>query len=790
MQEADLEPGDFAMNQGKLELADSPIKSSMKVGEMMTASPVAVSHDTALRDALARMDEHSISSVLIEKSGSTVGILTERDAIRAISGNLPPEVPVDRIMSTSLVTVDINMDIHNAYHKMLVSNIHHLVVVDQSGNSAGILTETNFRKYNGLENFIAFLDVSSAMSHQYVMLERLESPLEVASAMQRDQVDCALIVENLKPVSLVTLRDMVRLYSLQKQLISDVMSTSLVTVSPQTLLIDSARLMHQKGIRHLVVVDESGHLLGMLNERDIFRHMEDEYIVLLQDLIRNQARELSEDRFRTVINQINHRVLIKDPNSVFVSCNESLAKDLGASPDEIVGKTDFDFFPRELAERYREDDQRVIRSGERIEIEEPYIIDGRNRWINTSKSPLRSSSGEITGIVVVLSDITERREAEEQIARRNWALKALSDSNKALVYSESEQELIEGVCRAIASNGVYPLAWIGWKKHDSEQSVTIVASAGVASEYADKLKISWGDSEYGLGPSGTAVRTERIVLENDFDQSESFHPWMARAKAFNLRSSVAIPVAIGGVVSGVLTVYASIANAFSESAIVLFQELVANLAFGIESRRTKKAYDRAMQEQVVQAKKLEKAFEDSLMAISSTLEQRDPYTAGHERNVAELAVKIGKRLGWDERRLQGLYFAGIVHDLGKIQIPVEILTKPGRLTPAEFSLIKIHPETGYNILKNIEFPWPIAEMIRQHHEYLDGSGYPRGLTQGQILDEAKILTVADIFDSMSSARPYRAALGKDKAIEEIRRLSGTRLDPSVVEAFLEIADFS
>ena len=165
---------------------------------------------------------------------------------------------------------------------------------------------------------------------------------------------------------------------------------------------------------------------------------------------------------------------------------------------------------------------------------------------------------------------------------------------------------------------------------------------------------------------------------------------------------------------------------------------------------------------------------------------RDPYTVGHEKSVADIAVRIGRQLGWNEQRLQGLYFAGIVHDLGKIQIPVEILTKPVQLTTAEYALIKTHPETGYEILKNIDFPWPIAEIVRQHHEYLDGSGYPRGLVGSQILDEAKILTVADIFDSMSSARPYRAALGQEVAIAEIRRLSGTRLDPAVVDALLKV----
>ncbi len=492
------------------------------------------------------------------------------------------------------------------------------------------------------------------------------------------------------------------------------------------------------------------------------------------------------EKFRAIFSQISQGVLVKNLESEFLFCNESLARNLGIAAPDIAGKTDFDFFPRALAEHYRADDQRVIHSGERIEIEEPFIAEGRNRWIRTTKAPWRLPSGEIAGVVVVLSDITERKEAEQDLARKSWALKALSDGNKAMIYSDSEQSLVDGVCQAIVADGIYPLAWIGWKEHDAGQTVSIAAAAGPAIGYNEGLQISWGDNSLGHGPSGTAIRTGQIVLENDFDQSAAFHPWIKRAKSFHLGSSVAIPVRIEGNIAGVLTVYASVARTFSQSAIALFEEMASNIGYGIASRRTRNAYEQAITEQVLQAQKLEKALRDALMAISSTLEHRDPYTVGHEKSVADIAVRIGRHLGWDEHRLQGLYFAGIVHDLGKIQIPVEILTKPVKLTAAEYALIKTHPETGYEILKNIDFPWPIAEIVRQHHEYLDGSGYPRGLSGSQILEEARILTVADIFDSMSSARPYRAALGKDVAIDEIRRLSGTRLDSAVVDALLSV----
>lgn len=143
-------------------------------------------------------------------------------------------------------------------------------------------------------------------------------------------------------------------------------------------------------------------------------------------------------------------------------------------------------------------------------------------------------------------------------------------------------------------------------------------------------------------------------------------------------------------------------------------------------------------------------------------------------------------MGLSPDRLEALNLAAIVHDIGKIEVPVEILTKPARLSRAEFALIKHHPEVGYQLLSRIDFPWPIADIIRQHHEYLDGSGYPRGLKGDEILTEARILTVADIVDSISSDRPYRPALGVEAAIEEIIRLKGIRLDPAVVDACLAV----
>lgn len=184
--------------------------------------------------------------------------------------------------------------------------------------------------------------------------------------------------------------------------------------------------------------------------------------------------------------------------------------------------------------------------------------------------------------------------------------------------------------------------------------------------------------------------------------------------------------------------------------------------------------------------RIEQAMNGTAQAIAGMMDQRDPYTAGHERRVGEIAAAIAAEMGLPEDTQKGLRIAGDLHDIGKISVPAEILVKPTRLTPVEFELIKQHPEKGYDILKSIDFPWPVAEIAYQHHERIDGSGYPRGLKGDQILPEARILAVADVLEAMSSHRPYRAGLGIDKALEEIEKNAGRHYDTEVVAACLRL----
>ena len=184
--------------------------------------------------------------------------------------------------------------------------------------------------------------------------------------------------------------------------------------------------------------------------------------------------------------------------------------------------------------------------------------------------------------------------------------------------------------------------------------------------------------------------------------------------------------------------------------------------------------------------KIKTNINGTIHAMAMTVEMRDPYTAGHQRQVANLASAIAEKMGIPREQIDSIHLAGTIHDIGKMQVPTEILNKSGKLTKLEFDMIKTHPQAGYDILKTIEFQWPIAEFVLQHHERMDGSGYPSGLSGNEILIEARILSVADVVDAMVPHRPYRPALGIERAREEITNNRGILYDSDVVNACLSI----
>ena len=388
-------------------------------------------------------------------------------------------------------------------------------------------------------------------------------------------------------------------------------------------------------------------------------------------------------------------------------------------------------------------------------------------------------SHEFQSLRIWVTDLTERKQAQLALERLNRTLRTLSSANQALVHAKSEPELLRDMCQILIDVGGYRMAWIGFAEHDEGKSVRVAAVAGHNEGYVEQAKISWSDNEQGLGPTGTAIRTGQPQVNRNFATDPRMAPWRAEARKRGYASSAALPLKDATGVFGALTVYAGEPEAVGPSELDLFVELAGDLAYGIAALRAGSERDAAV-------RRWYESLEDTIGSIASTIEIRDPYSAGHQRRVATLAVAIGRELGLPEDRIRGIFLAGLIHDIGKINIPAEILSKPGKLTALEMQFIRIHPQAGYDIIKGIEFPWPIAEAILQHHERLDGSGYPRGLGAEAVIVEARILAVADVTEAITAHRPYRPALGLDAALAEIETGKGRLYDLAAVDACIDL----
>jgi PAS domain S-box-containing protein len=386
-----------------------------------------------------------------------------------------------------------------------------------------------------------------------------------------------------------------------------------------------------------------------------------------------------------------------------------------------------------------------------------------------------------TLVIVEFRDITEEQQKEHLLSAQNWALSAFSIAALALGRARSAEGLLQSICEAITRHSVYVLAWVGIAEDGPDKKIRMAASAGSALGYMDGLNLSWSEDKLGgQGPTAVCIRTNTLQIMEDTETFRAFAPWRERARQFGIRSAVSMPLQIEGGWRGALIVYSAHHSAFEAAPVDVFQRLGVQIVHGIEALEQKQLLDAERRHLEETQRHLTDALSASVSAIVTAMEMRDPYTAGHESRVAQIAYAIGKEMGWPEGRLQGLRMAAMVHDIGKISIPTEILTKPARLSTEEWALVKGHPESSYAILKEIPFTWPIADIVRQHHEKLDGSGYPLGLKADAILPEARVLTVADIVEAMAADRPYRAALGLEVALAEIESQAGTLLDAEVV----------
>lgn len=545
----------------------------------------------------------------------------------------------------------------------------------------------------------------------------------------------------------------------------------------EEVILDSGEIFISRSYQ--VFDAENNHVFSVHVMEDITQHQRME-----------EALRESEEKFASIARSAQDAILVMDSEGLITFWNDAASRIFGYSAAEVMGKELHAF----LAPAHFH----------------PAIKEGLPKFAQTGTGPIVGVIRELTALrknseefpvelsvsamklngkwcaVGIMRDISKRKQAEDELKNLNRTLATLSACNMLLVHATDESQLLNDMCRLIVETGGYATAWVGYADHDEKKTIRPVAANGIEISFLASLGLTWADTEEGQNPCGKAIRTGTPQVEQDIEAKANLTAWEKIALQRNYAASISLPLAAEGIAFGAIGIYSSKTGEFSPGEVKLLEELAGDLSFGILSLRNnikrKQAEDAHRQSQ----ESLKKALENTIQAISTTLEMRDPYTAGHQRRVALLAAAIAVEMGLPPDTVEGIRFGGLIHDIGKIRIPAEILSKPGRLTYIEYELIKTHPEAGQEILNEIDFPWPIARMVAEHHERLDGSGYPKGLKVGEISLEAKILAVADVVEAMASHRPYRPGLGIDAALMEIEEKRGTWFDSTAVDTCLKL----
>ncbi len=411
--------------------------------------------------------------------------------------------------------------------------------------------------------------------------------------------------------------------------------------------------------------------------------------------------------------------------------------------------------------------------------------DGKIIDVAISMSPLRNDTGTISGASVIARDVTEEKASRISLQRANHSLVLLDRANYVLVHLKDERALLTDICRLVKETGGYPLVAVAYGDGNAAKSVRWIAHVGEAAGLFDADERADGQVGLERNPAWRAICERRMALINNIAIDVSLGRWREAMLQRSFLAAVGLPLLQpDGTAMGALVVYANATDAFGESAIVDLSVIAENLALGIRTLQMRLAHEQDVIEQKKFADQLGQSLEATIGAVAATIDMRDPYTADHQQRVSHLAPAIASAMGLPPLTITGIRLASTIHDIGKICVPLEILSRPGALTKDEFALVKVHVAAGYDILKNIAFPWPVADIVMQHHERLDGSGYPQNLAADQILPEAKILAVADVVEAMCSHRPYRAARGIDAALDEITKNRGKLYDPQAVDACL------
>jgi PAS domain S-box-containing protein len=449
---------------------------------------------------------------------------------------------------------------------------------------------------------------------------------------------------------------------------------------------------------------------------------------------RKQAEESlrrSEEKYRGIIEGMQEGCFENDLAGNFTFVNDTLCRDMGYSREELIGKNNRRYTDEETAKKIYQIYNRIYKTGEPIRgIElESFRKNGIKGFAELSVSLMRDAEGKPIGFQGIAKDITERKRAEE-------ALRESEDKYKSLVNN------VPDIIFTIDLEGKITFVSQRWKEilgYESAETINMNILNFVQEEDRQRAMES-----IQKGLTGEKITSFQIPIITKSGEKLFFE--------------------------------CSFSRVYKDVAVVGAQGTAVDIT----------GQKQAEEERKQSFERMRKVLGATVHSISQIVEMRDPYTSGHQQRVSDLARSIATEMGLSADRRDFIRTASSIHDIGKISIPSEILIKPTKLTDLEFSLIKTHSQSGYDILKDIEFPWPVANVILQHHERMDGSGYPQGLKGDDILLEARILAIADVVESMASHRPYRPALGIEVALEEIEKNKGNLYDNTVVDACLKL----
>lgn len=494
----------------------------------------------------------------------------------------------------------------------------------------------------------------------------------------------------------------------------------------------------------------------------------------------------SEERFRSVVDNSNNAILIIDDKFCVTYVNEEISRILGFSRKEVLYSDFRNFLDKQTKKNLEE---RFIQRQKGINLPSRYEIcmqrkDGEKCCVEIVSTVITSSSGK-KETVAQLTDLTERKKALEKEKTYIRDLKFLSRTAMRFVELQKEEEVLTLIAenlRKMVDNSI--VAVLTFNNKINRFHVSRLLGVG------DKLRILEKMLERSSENFSFKVSTEvRDALHTGKMKDFSWDLNKMTSGEFTREINQAIKTLLGmrkihiigfthnGKLYGAGVILSKEKNVLKNKNII--EAFVHQASIVLQRLRTE-------DELRLSFMKIRKTLEETVETLASAVEIKDPYTAGHQKRVSRLATAIAEEMLLPDNIVRGIHLAAAIHDIGKIYIPSEILSKPGSLTPIEFDLIKTHSQVGADILNSIDFPWPISKIILQHHEKMDGSGYPQGLTDTDILIEAKILAVADVVEAISSHRPYRPALGTNKALEEIEVHKNKLYSSEVVDSCLRI----